>query len=508
MKKKAFLYSLIIFLFSSVSSLKAWTGQPGPAVSLSTGTSPRGVAVGSLFGNGTPSFIVANFGSPTFIGQSTPASLLGSTSDLRIFSPSPDGLQLTATIPTASGPRGLALFALDGHSQQSIFVTAYDSNLLQVFSPKGNRLEKIGEAPTLNMPVGVAVGLTRPGGTPFAVVADYGANSLSIYPLGSGGLGKRVDVPVDGGPIQVAIGDLNGSGINQIAVACLSGNKVVLLSLMPNGRQDDPGSYTVSRTIQLPDGSSPSDLKLADLNNDGLSDLIVADFVKNGILIYQQQKDGSLSAQPELAVSGNHPNGLTVADLDGNGKKAIIVANRDSDSIDVFESTGNQYQLTQTFKTSDEPSAALGPVEVGVFDSLGNGRKDLVVSHMRSNTLKVVSQVLGPGSTPTPNNGAGADSRTPFSEMTTFCYPNPTHGGDVRFSFDLEAPQPVLIQVFDVGGEKVWGEELGAGGTQSGVNTVVWPVANQAGQSLASGLYLYSVTVGNQTVTKKMAVLH
>jgi len=508
MKLKAFVCCLLFLFSASFSPLKAWNGQSGPALSLPAGTSPRGVAVGNLFDNGPENLIVANFGSPTFIGQSTPVSLLGSNSNLQVFSPSPQGLQLTTTVSTASGPRGLALFGLPGQSRQSIFVTAYDSNLLQVFSSRGSRLEKTGEAPTLNMPVGVAVGLTRAGGIPFAAVADYGSNSLSIYPLEEGKLGKRIDVPVDGGPIQVAIGDLNGSGINQIAVACLSGNKIDLLSLAPNGRESDLSSYAVTRTIPMPVGSSPSDLKVNDLNNDGLADLVVADFVKNGILIYLQQKDGSLAAQPELTTSGNHPNGLTIADLDGNGKKNIIVANRDSDSIDVFQPVGTQYQLTRTLKTSDEPGSSLGPVEVGVLDTLGMGRKDLVASHMRSNTLKIITQVSEQDPTPTSQSGVPGYSRTPFSEKTTFCYPNPTHGENIKFAFNLEEPSTVLIQVFDINGERVWNQRLEAGQTQSGSNTVSWPVTNQAGQSLASGLYVYSISVGTQIVTKKMAVLH
>ncbi|HJT23630.1 MAG TPA: hypothetical protein VJ873_03590, partial [bacterium] len=111
MKRKALFCGVIFILSLSSSPLKAWTGRPETAISLPAGTSPRGIAVGDLTGNGAPSLIVANFGSPTFIGQSTPASLLAvSNSNLQIFSPSPDGLRLTATLPTASSPRGVALF--------------------------------------------------------------------------------------------------------------------------------------------------------------------------------------------------------------------------------------------------------------------------------------------------------------------------------------------------------------------------------------------------------------
>lgn len=510
MKKMAFIYgAVVLFYVLSSTSLKAWTGGSEPVLSLPTGTSPRGLAVGTILGNGAPGLVVANFGSPTFIGQSTAASLLGpSNSNLQVFSPSPEGLQLTATIPTASSPRGVALFQFGNQTQQSIFATAYDSNLLQVFNGAGGEWKKVDEAPTLNMPVGVAAGLTRAGGVPFVAVANYGSNTLSLYPLKGGKLGKRIDIPVDGGPTQVAIGDLNGSGINQIAVACLSGGKIDILSPAAGGREEDLSSFTVSQTISMPEGSAPSDLRIADLYNDGRQDLVVADFAKNSVFIYLQQKDGSLLAQPALATSGLHPNGLTVADLDGNGQKTIIAANRDSNSIDLFQPLGGQYHLAQTLKIPGDLNGSFGPVEVGVLDTRGNGGKDLVVSHMNSSTIKVITGASEPAVTPTPQAGLSDNQRTPFSETTTFCYPNPTHGEKVDFSFNLDAPSAVLLQVFDLNGERVWSQSLGAGETQSGVNSIPWAVVNQAGQNLASGLYVYSVTVDGQTVTKKVAVLH
>lgn len=507
---KIFIHGCSFAVFLVVAPLSAAIFQFGPADSLSAGMSPRGIAVGSLFENGTQNLVVANFGSPTFIGQSTPASLLNSSSsNIEIFSPSPTGLQLTATIPTASSPRDISLFDPNGQNRESIFITAYDANFLQVFSYLGNQWIKTDEAPTLNMPVGVATGLTGPGGIPFVVVSDYGSNNLSVFSLAGGKLGKRIDIPVAEGPTQVAIGDLNGSGVNQIAVVCLPDSKIDILSLDPNskGREGSLSSLKLTQTISMPKGSAPADLRIADLNGDGRLDLAVADFANNAIYTYLQQKDGSLLVQPVLETSGNHPNGLTVADLDGSGRKEIIVANRDSDSIDLFQSEGGQYQLTQTLKTSGDLTGSFGPIEVGVLDTRGNGEKDLVVSHMRSNTLKVLVQAL-PLSALTPVSGFSDNRRAPFSEKTTFCYPNPTHDGNVKFCFNLDTPSTALIQVFDINGEKVWRQTVEAGQTQIGPNIITWPGTNQAGQNLASGLYVYSVTVGGQTVTKKMVILH
>jgi 6-phosphogluconolactonase (cycloisomerase 2 family) len=477
-----------------------------PVSSLPTNTSPRGVAVGNVFGDGIPSFIVANFGSPTFIGQSTAATLLTpQNSNLQVFSLSPEGLDLKATIPTASSPRGLCTFDVNGSGLQDIVVTAYDAGQVQIFGWQNGQFVQVDEQPTLKMPVGVAMGWSRGNGAGLLAVADYGANSLSLFEVKNGKLGKRFDVPVDNGPTQVAIGDLKGDGGNEIAVVCLLANKIDILSQSPNGINEDLSSYRVTQVLNLPDGSMPADVKIADLNGDGKADLVTADFGTNAISVFLQQNDGTLLAQPTLSTSGSHPNGLTVGDLYKDGKREIIVANRDSDTIDVFQMNANQFQLVQTLKVSNDPETSFGPVEVGLVDA-GNGKVDLVASHMRSNSIRVLTEDL-PQPTPTPAGAGVSGEGNFFSGATVYCYPNLTHDGNVAIHFSLATPLPISIQIFDMVGDLVWSKGLGPSQTQTGANVVDWQGVNQNGRSLASGLYLCSIHAGNQTVTKKIAII-
>jgi hypothetical protein len=481
-----------------------------PALSVAATSSPRGVAVGDVYGNGVQCFVVANFGAPTFIGQNTPATLLNPTNScLQVFSPAPEGLTLTDTIPTASSPRGVFLFDLFSRGRQDILTTAYDSNLLQVFGWQNGKFVKLDEKPTLKLPVGVTAGLTRPGGTAFAVVTDYGENQVSIFTVEDGKLGRRVDITVDAGPTQASIGDLNGDGLNEIAVVSLPANKIVLLAFPSTGPVDDPATYAVTKTLALPEHSGPADLRIADVNGDGLSDLVVAGFEKNAVFVYLQQKDGSLSLSSTLAISGNHPNGLTLADLNADGQPEIIVVSRDSDLIDIFALVSGQYQLVQTLKTADDSNSALGPVEIAVMDTTGNGGMDLVASHMRSNSIKILSQIVSEtAGHPTPTPGGNVDTAAPFSEKTTFCFPNPSREGKATFSFTLMSPAKVEIKIFDVTGDLVWSRNLDASETKAGVNQIPWDCKNHSGESLASGLYLYRIVAEGKVVTKKIAIIH
>ncbi|HVZ79266.1 MAG TPA: FG-GAP-like repeat-containing protein [bacterium] len=465
------------------------------------GTSPRGLAVGSLLGNGSQQLAVANFGSHTFIGLSTPVSLThAQDSTVQVFGLNGSALSPIATIPTAQSPRGLAILDAQSTGKGLLFVTAYEADRLQVFQWGRGSFRQVDEAPTLKMPVGVAAGRTRRDGTDFVAVADYGAGQVSLFPLKDGKLGQRTDIPVPGGPVQLAVGDLTGDGSGQIAVVCMNANQVVILS----ASNADPSSFAVTRTLELPPGGSPSDLHLADLNGDGRSDLVLADFTKNNVQVFLQQADGSLDPQLPLSTTGQHPNGLTVADLDGDKDLEILVANRDSDTIDVFDALNGTYALEGTLTVAEGQDHSFGPVELAVMK--GQDGAALVTTHMRTNSLKVVPLTLV-APTPTPDALAhGSHDR--FSDETTYFYPNPARGGSVKLHFDLPGPSNVSVQVFDLTGTLVWDRTLPASATVAGENSVDWDLTNQAGQALASGSYIGRFTVDGVSFTRKLAVIH
>jgi 6-phosphogluconolactonase (cycloisomerase 2 family) len=508
---KSFKYLLIAFILGSTGVYQA---QGDSLQSLEAGTSPRGIATGHVIDPKVENLIVANFGSPTFIGQNTPVSQVDpSQSSVQVFTPSAAGLRLFASFQTAAGPRGLATYDLEGSGLQSIFVSAYDAQRLQVFQWRQGQFQNTSDAPTLAQPVGLAVGVTRPGGTRFVAVADYGANSLSLFPLVNGKLGTRIDIAVSAGPVQVAIGDFNGEGENEIAVAELSADKIEIFEKPASSIDGDLAAYALAESFQLAPGSSPSALAAADLNGDGRVDLVASNFQSNSLSVFLQQKDGTLAAFPPFATSGLHPNGITVADLKGDGQKEIIAANRDSDSLDVFEWLGGRFQLLETLPVAADAVSSFGPVEVAALDTRSQGVLDLTVSHMRTNTVKVVAQALAVGGptasvTPTPAGTPLGTAGTPFSRRTTYAFPNPNYDGKVKFSFDLTAPAQVTLQVFEVTGQVVWSKILEASQTQTGTNQINWDETNEAGRNLASGLYVYRVSVGAQSVVKKLAILH
>jgi len=124
---------------------------------------------------------------------------------------------------------------------------------------------------------------------------------------------------------------------------------------------------------------------------------------------------------------------------------------------------------------------------------------------MRSNSIRILPETVIATISPTPIAKSVADFS--FSERTTFFFPNPSRDGHLTLSWNLPSPQNVSLKIFDIAGTLVYSQTIGSGQTQKGINQISWNGVNQGGDRLASGLYLYNVTVGNQTVMKKLAII-
>ncbi len=492
-----YVVSFPVFLWGGVYNFK----QPG---SILTGSSPRGLAVGHFIRSSASCLAVADFGSSTFIGQSTPQSILNQQIPrIQVFTATSSGLSLLTEISTGWSPRGLATVPnLSG--QDDLLVSCYDAGLLQMFGWDGAKFQKTDESPTLSQPVGVSYGTTKVGGAAFAAVAEYGANQISLYEIKNGKLGVRHDYNVPPGPAQVAVGDLHGDGVNEIVVACLGTGQLAVLRPSISS-PNDLSSYTLTETLCPTPGANLSDLRIADINQDGRADLVTTDFTKNTVWIYLQHKDGTLVLQPPLTTSGAHPNGLAVANLNKGEAPVVVIANRDSDLLDLFQWNGSLFQALQSLKVASDAVSSFGPVEVAALDTKNSGTVDLVTTHMRTNSIKILTQEEVPTASPTPMLVSFGDLK--FSENTTLCFPNPSRDGRLTFAFTLPTQQNVVIKIFDISGILVYSQAVNAGQTQAGVNQVSWNGVNQAGSRLASGIYIYNISSGNQSVTKKLALI-
>ena len=88
-------------------------------------------------------------------------------------------------------------------------------------------------------------------------------------------------------------------------------------------------------------------------------------------------------------------------------------------------------------------------------------------------------------------------------------YPNPFNP-ETWIPYQLAKPAEVTLTIYDMNGELVRRLAVGhqaAGMYQSRSRAVYWDGRNQLGESIASGLYFYTLTAGGFTATRRMLIL-
>jgi len=98
------------------------------------------------------------------------------------------------------------------------------------------------------------------------------------------------------------------------------------------------------------------------------------------------------------------------------------------------------------------------------------------------------------------------DGFTPLPQLFSLAqnYPNPFNP-QTTIRFSLTAAKHAVLNIYNVTGQKV--KTIFDGQAQAGETSVVWDGRDDNGSQLASGIYLYRLTAGTETLTRKMALL-
>ncbi len=240
--------------------------------------------------------------------------------------------------------------------------------------------------------------------------------------------------PSDLDPNGLTVADLTGNGNADLLVSDPLGNVLVLMGngdgtfqpvrnldaqvslavYAPNGTTpaafvfaDQLTDQLVVQTVGggttvLGDASTglitPGAVALADLNNNGILDLIVANSGSNNVLIYPGLGNGEFG--PALNggngfYTGTNPVGITVADLTGNGRLDLVIANKGSNDVSILLNEPGP-DGEPNFVPGPLLAAGVGPVATAVMSPTGQGTPDLLVADSGSNQVLLL-QGLGNG---------------------------------------------------------------------------------------------------------------
>ena len=414
---------------SNTLSVLLNTTAPGAATpsfaaqqTFATGSHPRSVTAADLNGDGKPDLIVAN------VGSNTVSVLLNTTA------PGATTPSFAAQQPFATGsfPPSVTAADLNGDGQPDLIVAnrfsytvsvLLNTTVLAINSPAFAAQQA---SATGSNPVSVTSADLNGDGKPDLIVANTNSNTVSVL-LNTTAPGATTPsfaaqqtFATGGYPVSVTAADLNGDGKPDLIVANYHSNTVsVLLNTTA------PGATTPSFAAQqtFATGSDPRFVTAADLNGDGKPDLIVANRVSNTVSVLLNTTapgatTASFAAQQTFAT-GN-PRSVTAADVNGDGKPDLIVANLDSDTVSVLLNTTAPGATTPSFAAQQTFATGSSPWSVTSADLNGDGRPDLIVSNFGSNTVSVLLNTTAPGAT-TPSFAAQqtfATGTAPFHVTT------------------------------------------------------------------------------------------
>ena len=186
-------------------------------------------------------------------------------------------------------------------------------------------------------------------------------------------------------PDGIVTADFNGDGINDVAVVDTV-NKQVLVML---GQPSNPGQF--SAPVAYPVGNSPVAIAVGDFNGDGLPDLAVTNSADGTVtvLLNNFTNPGTFTPSSPYTV-GSQPAGIAAADLNGDGILDLVVANKGDGTVSVLlgDATNRGQFLTQTAY----PAGQSAPIAVAVSDFNGDGVPDLAV--VNNTTAGAVSILL------------------------------------------------------------------------------------------------------------------
>lgn len=208
------------------------------------------------------------------------------------------------------------------------------------------------------------------------VLLNNGSGSFptfTAYPAGSGN-----------DPMSVALADVTGNDFLDVITAGEIGSSSTVSSgavgVLPN---DGNASFGYAATYDTGGGGSTPSAAVADVDGDGLPDIVAVDASDPGkISLLRNTGSGTFGSPTSYPTGVQVVASVAVADVDGDGHPDVVTASNDTGGgagiVSVLHNTGNgTFAAPETYTVDN--SSYEHKLSVAVGDLNGDGQPDLVV---------------------------------------------------------------------------------------------------------------------------------
>jgi hypothetical protein len=236
---------------------------------------------------------------------------------------------------TAAGPNGMVIANFDGTNGPDVSCILTNSTLATLLNDgAGNLAAPLTRTAGTN-PTAIAALDTDGNGTMDVVITNPSTARLLVFRgAGNGTFTAGTPVTTPPSPTALGSGDFNGDGRADLIVAC-GGTSPTVTIYFNNGA----GGFTLAQTINLPAGTGPNDMAVADLNGDGSPDAIISTSASKFVWVTGSPTGaftfGGVSGVP-FPISH-----ITAADMNGDGKADAAYALNSQNEVGVSNNRGD-----------------------------------------------------------------------------------------------------------------------------------------------------------------------
>ena len=299
---------------------------------------------------------------------------------------------------TADGqdPVYLAAADLNGDGLMDLVSASFDEGALRVFfndkaTPGVFNTPLVLPSPGASQ---VAIADMNADGMPDLISADF---NVSLFVQTSPGTFAAPLTLYAGGANWVAVGDLNGDGAADVALTDGVGVKILLHTGAASATTYAAPIAVFTQTANL-DVAGANLIAIADVNGDGLNDLVITDPGPTGggaptvnVLLQDAANHGSFLAPVSYPITPDSLQSILVKDLQGSGKLDIVIGGHETVIVLLHDPANPGRFLAASSYTAEDAN------EIAVADINGDGKPDIVVSTGVSHPVQGGVVTNGPG---------------------------------------------------------------------------------------------------------------